>query len=93
MAEQRQIDWWWGKVFITAGIVGFLIQIFWFLRYGTWSGLSLIDAAKFGSDWPWLYDPQSWQGLHLILNWVSLPLVLIGWGLLLREAGKPLGPL
>ncbi|MER9176342.1 hypothetical protein NKH72_22440 [Mesorhizobium sp. M0955] len=81
----RRIDWLWGQAIFYSGIVGFGIQVFWFLREGVWSGLSLIDVAKFGSDWPWLYEPQRWQGVHFTLNWVSLPLILLVWGAVLKE--------
>ncbi|MER9253974.1 hypothetical protein NKI59_19495 [Mesorhizobium sp. M0598] len=92
MAGRSRIDWLWAQSIFYAGIVGFVIQVFWFLRDGVWSGLSLIDSAElvfWPSDWPWLCDPQSWQGLHLILNWVSLPLIIVLWGAVLRALEKP----
>jgi hypothetical protein len=74
-----------GLVFFLAAAVTFAIQVFWFLREAVWYHLSLMDVARMlvaPEKAPWAFEPQSWLGLHAILEWMPLSLALIGMGLL-----------
>jgi intracellular septation protein A len=73
-------DWLLGASIFVGGILLFALQFYWWIRYGKWTPLSIIDAAKaIVSDTyaPWFYDPQDWMVLHDLLNWLSLPAVLL----------------
>ena len=67
------------------GIIG--IQIFIYLKDGTWIQVSLLILAAFGPEafTDWLGDPSSWIGLHSIIfsalkiTPVSLLLIVSGY--------------
>lgn len=69
---------------ITLGGVGVLaLQVYGYLKTGVWQSVSLLSVAV--AYVPWLSNPQSWFGLHVIVRRaaglmpLSLALVLLGW--------------
>ncbi len=78
----------WGVIFLGSGIIFFLFQVFCWLLYGNWISGSIIALLSLtnGPIANWAMYPDSWYGLHKILEVVSLPLVLIisGLGILFR---------
>lgn len=60
---------------VGCGII--LFQIYAYLRFNTWTPVSLIDVAKYFSDDAWLTSPTDWHGLHSLLNFVPASLVLL----------------
>ncbi len=67
---------------IPAGII--VWQIFTYLRSAVWVKVSLIDGLKWlGNQWSISLVPTNWFGLYEILNFISLPLGLIGIGIVL----------
>ncbi|UXS09193.1 hypothetical protein [Agrobacterium tumefaciens] len=61
-----------------AGCGIILFQIYAYLRFNTWTSVSLIDVATYFSDDGWLTSPTDWNGLHSLLNMVPASLVLLG---------------
>lgn len=79
----KEYDWIFGAAALIAGLGGFGLQVVWFLRDGTWTGLSVVDVSKWFwtlEENPWLYNPQSWFGAHKILEWLSTPGLVAVWG-------------
>ncbi|MCB9557346.1 MAG: hypothetical protein H6707_14665 [Deltaproteobacteria bacterium] len=54
-------------------------QIVDYLRQGSWTSLSVIDALrKLNSGWA--QNPTDWKGLHVLMDWVPMSLVLVSVG-------------
>lgn len=72
-----------GALFVLAGLAVIAVQVFIYLKAGTWRSVSILSVAT--PYLPWLTNPQSWFGLHDIatdalgIAPLSLALVLIGW--------------
>lgn len=71
-----------GILFVFAGVGLLGLQVFNYLKIGEWQSLSLFSVAS--PYLPWLNNPQSWFGLHDIVEDASrlmpssLALVLVG---------------
>lgn len=72
-----------GALFVIAGLGVLALQVFQYLKIGTWRSVSVLSIAA--PYFPWLSSPRSWFGLHdiaitaLDLLPLSMALVLIGW--------------
>lgn len=90
--QDRDDEWVPGFLMLLAGIFGFGLQIYWFLRDGLWWPLSIIDTLKIinstSKRLDWLYEPQSWQGIHIIMDRLSLPASLMVFGILVMLAAR-----
>lgn len=67
-----------------AGVGVFAYQLYFWLQHGEWRSLSivevivLLDSKNPNVDhWNWIYFPDSWLGLHKILNQFPIALLLI----------------
>ncbi len=60
-----------------AGCGIILFQIYAYLRFNTWTSVSLIDVAAYFSDGAWLTNPSDWHGLHSLLNLIPASVVLL----------------
>ncbi len=66
-------------LFITGPAI-LIWQMYKYLRFGSWSALSVIDAIKW-CNVQWAASPRDWIGLHQILEWMPLsvlPILLVG---------------
>jgi hypothetical protein len=59
---------------VGCGIIMF--QIYAYLRFNTWTSVSLIDVATHFSDDAWLSNPTDWHGLHALLEMIPASLVM-----------------
>ncbi|MGI9236339.1 MAG: hypothetical protein ACR2QZ_03035 [Woeseiaceae bacterium] len=86
-----------GLLIALAGVGVFVLQVYGFLKTGSWSPVSVLSVAT--PYVPWLSSPQSWFGLNRIIREasgilpLSLALVLLGWivagfGSSLRQRGS-----
>jgi len=72
-----------GVAFVIAGFGVLALQVFTYLKTGTWRSVSVLSLAV--PYFPWLSSPTSWFGLHDIVVTVlglaplSIAFVLIGW--------------
>lgn len=72
-----------GLLIALAGVGVFVLQIYGFLKTGSWRSVSVLSVAT--PYVPWLSSPQSWFGLNGIVRDatsvlpLSLALVLLGW--------------
>lgn len=77
-----------GLVFVLAGFAVLGLQAYWYLKFGAWTPMSLIDVARWviadvaqpNEIQSWIMYPETWTGLHKILNWIPLSAVLIAFG-------------
>lgn len=60
-----------------AGCGIILFQIYAYLRFNTWTSVSLIDVGTYFSDDAWLTSPSDWHGLHSLLNFIPASVVLL----------------
>ncbi|MGI6856304.1 hypothetical protein [Mesorhizobium sp. 1B3] len=87
-----------GLTFMLIGASLLGLQCFWSVRAGIWLSFSVVDAlqmlgpdpmsngaAAFGA---WLDSPQSWIRLHMLLDWISLPVVFLTFGLMAVSSSK-----
>lgn len=60
----------------------FIYQVYFYLRFGEWSSFSLISVLSELDSRPghWALNPESWVGLHYILDFIPLSLVLFFTG-------------
>lgn len=81
-----------GLTFMLIGASLLGLQCFWSVKAGIWMSFSVVDALQllrldpmnsnadaFGA---WLDSPQSWIRLHMLLDWISLPVVFLIFGLM-----------
>lgn len=72
------------------GTVGLLMyQAYTFLKFGNWPPVSLLAglAEVFGGDLAaWASNPTKWIGVHKILNWIPMTLVLGVAGVVMLQA-------
>lgn len=87
-----------GVLFILAGFATLLGQSAVFLYSGQWHALKGIDVLeKFISlfysppDYPWIFAPESWTGLHSLLVAAPASAALICFGFILIIAMMILG--
>lgn len=79
-----------GLLVALAGAGVFVLQVYGYLKTGSWQSISLLSVAS--SYVPWLSNPQSWFGLHKIVRDAArlLPLsfVLVLIGILMAGFGS-----
>jgi hypothetical protein len=83
-------------VLIGASLLG--LQCFWSVQAGIWTSFSVVDALQMLRFDPmnmnaeafraWLDSPQSWIRLHMLLDWIPLPVVLLTFGLMAVSSSK-----
>lgn len=68
-----------GFVFGLSGVSIFLYQIYYWLRYAEWNSFSLLWPLSFASGGlqDWVYYPYEWVGIHKILDFLPLSIILI----------------
>lgn len=72
-----------GLLVTLAGVGVLALQVFGYLKTGDWRSVSLLSIAV--SYIPWLENPQSWFGLHVIVRRaagllpLSMAFVVLGW--------------
>jgi hypothetical protein len=72
-----------GLLIALAGLGVFALQVYAYLKTGSWRSVSLLSV--FSQYLPWLNNPQSWFGLHDIVRDatailpLSFALVVLGW--------------
>ena len=72
-----------GLLVSLCGVGVLLLQVYGYLKTGTWQSVSLLSIAV--GYVPWLNNPQSWFGLHMIVRRaaallpLSMTLVVLGW--------------
>jgi hypothetical protein len=79
-----------------SGVIVFIYQSYIFLRHGELFLFSMIDAMKMINEYTyffgdWIGNPEDWIGLHLIMSWTPLALVLLFFGFYLFVAFVHLG--
>ena len=62
-------------VSLFSGLCVFAWQIYEFLRFDIWHSVSLIDVLRI-AEMSWATSPNDWLGLHRILEWIPLSLLL-----------------
>lgn len=88
----RNVDssgWIAGFAWFLAGWAVLALQVFWFLRDGLWTPMSIIDVGVMivkenASFYSWLVFPMSWTGLHTVLSYIPVSLlgILGGFGIM-----------
>lgn len=75
------------SISIFAGFCVIGYQAYTYLYSGSWTSISVVDgliAVSWGDPSlfnEWLRQPNTWIGLHNILNWVPSSVALIGFGI------------
>lgn len=87
-----------GLTFMLIGASLLGVQCFWSVRAGIWMSFSIIDALQILWSNPmgssaeafraWIDSPQSWIRLHMLLDWISLPVVCLTFGLMAVSSSK-----
>lgn len=87
-----------GLTFMLIGASLLGLQCFWSVRAGIWMSFSIVDALQILWSDPmsssaeafraWLDSPQSWIRLHMLLDWISLPVVFLTFGLMAVSNSK-----
>lgn len=71
-----------GGALVLAALGLWAAQAIWFFQSGDWTSLSMVDAIGWlGS--PWAEAPGEWQGLHVALGYVPIPLLMLIAGALI----------
>ncbi|WP_095085116.1 hypothetical protein [Mesorhizobium sophorae] len=79
-----------GWVFILGALAILGLQTVWFLQTGEWTPLSAMNLMQHFFEpekSPWVFNPQSWIGLHRILEWLPSSFVAFFLGLFVVAAG------
>ncbi|HWK67488.1 MAG TPA: hypothetical protein VNS34_21380 [Rhizobiaceae bacterium] len=87
-----------GLTFMLIGASLLGLQCFWSVKAGIWMSFSVVDALQMLWSDPigrsaeafhaWLDNPQSWIRLHMLLDWISLPVVFLTFGLMAVSSSK-----
>ena len=73
-----------GGAFVLGGIGIWGYQIYYWLRYADWNSFSLLWPLSYSSDFQdWVYYPYEWIGVHKVLDFIPISIVLILIGLLI----------
>lgn len=77
--------------FALAGISVIGVQVVNFLYHGSWEPVSLITGLQWlGANSEWLQSPNSWVGLHSVLEFIplSLTFLITGLGIVIADGQK-----
>lgn len=75
MANRNADDggWLFGMAIFAGGWLALGCQIYWFLRENIWTPWSVLELLQtIGKPGGWLFNPQSWLGLHATLDFLPL---------------------
>lgn len=73
-----------GLMFSLGGLGIWVYQIYYWLQHAKWEKFSLLRLLSSSSDYQdWVFYPTEWIGIHKILDFIPLSIIIIIIGLLL----------
>jgi hypothetical protein len=56
----------------------FAYQLFLYLKYGHWPGMSVTYACGTYLEWDWCNFPKDWLGVYNLLSWLNAGVFVFG---------------